>query len=1367
MEYNTEFFNVTDIQKAYLIGRSENFELGGTGTHIYREIKTELNIEQLNIALNKVIKKHEILRTVFNLATQQQRILDYIPQYTIDYNDISDVSEEQQLVLIEKLRAEMSHEVFNPENWPLFKLKAFKLNNQFNYIFFSFDLLIGDGFSLRLFEQDLLDFYKDSSLSTDIGYSFKEYIYDYEKQKSTKKYLRSKEFHMNRICDLPLGPLLPLKKSTSDIKKSLFKRKEQIINTERWNAFKLIAQKYNITPTALLCSIYADVLNLWSSERTFTLNLTVFNRYPFNKEVVKIMGDFTSVILLDVDYSSIKSFEERVTYVQKRILQLLSFRYFDGVSVLREVSKIRNIGTKALTPVVFTSLISGKDMGEYEEYLGEFVYGISQTPQVYLDNQVTDQGNKLTIMWDYVDELFEESVIEDMFQQYISSINSLIDTLSYKEPCISFDACSYINAYNNVSKLFEYKTLDELFLLQVLKTPNKKAVVSSNYDYTYAELNNQSNQIANFLLSKGVTNNTCVGVLAKREAKTIVNILGILKAGGAYVPIAPDCPKDRIAYILKQSNANILLDIDSYEKEEVYKYSDKNVYGNSRLSDLAYIIFTSGSTGNPKGVMIRHISAVNTILDISERFCITGDDRILGLSSMGFDLSVYDIFGTLSVGATLYMVPNITDIDNICDIISQNQITFWNSVPSVIELLVKGLFTSLDKKFVKYECLRNILLSGDWIPLSLPEQVKFYFPNSNIISLGGATEASIWSIYYPILNVDPKWKSIPYGYPLANQKIYILNNKLDFCPIGVEGEIFIGGIGVAAGYLNDEEKTQYSFINHPVLGYVYRTGDYGILHKEGYIEFCGRKDTQVKIRGHRIELGEIETQLLKHDAVSQAIVIIHDFSDNDRKIVAYIVLSQGYIENVNISSGILKEYLSSKIPQYMIPVIFMFIDEIPLTANQKVNRKGLPLPVFQEYAVSDSTSEDNNPIKKVINNIFCRLLEIETVSDTSNFFELGGDSLLAYQIIVQIESELKVKIPISVLYKNPTVFGISEYINRMSSLCTDENKCNQTHSSLVYWNSGVMWRIDNDLLIINDRVYQGSELFPELYFLTQKGVKREFLIETLNKKNDKSEQLIDILLNDGVLLTRLPTWSQLFKSVYNIFYNKYDDDILYNHLKYKAFKNEQMERTCLLGANVIQLEDRNESFPGFISQRRSYRNFDENKVMSYSLFSNLLSVFMQKKCGEEYRYSYASAGGLYPIDVFLYIKNNKVENMDEGLYYYHPASHTLRLADNNCNITEEAYYHSNKAIFKSSSITFYFVYNAMVNMPIYKGNGYYYAAIDTGIMVEALTCFCELNGLGLCSIGDMNFDSISKFFNLNSDQIFMHAIEVGFKPKLL
>ncbi len=377
----------------------------------------------------------------------------------------------------------------------------------------------------------------------------------------------------------------------------------------------------------------------------------------------------------------------------------------------------------------------------------------------------------------------------------------------------------------------------------------------------------------------------------------------------------------------------MLLEPELYTVKNLNQYPKENTTVDCDPDDVAYVIYTSGSTGRPKGVVIAHKSATNTILDINQKFNITEKDRIIGLSSMCFDLSVYDIFGALSVGATLIMVPDQRDVLNITDVIQKHQITFWNSVPAIMDMLVENLRSD----FLN-DSLRLVLLSGDWIPLKLPEKIKTYFSNAEVISLGGATEGTVWSIYYPIKEVREDWKSIPYGRPLGNQKYYVLNAQRKLCPMGVPGELYIGGLGVALGYCNDEKKTKNSFINHPDLRYLYRTGDYGVMRRDGYIDFLGRQDRQVKIRGYRIEIEEIESNLIKHAAVEKAIVVDRTDKNNQKYLSCYIVA------NRNLTVSELRDYLSNKLPEYMIPSYFIQLEKMPLTSNGKIDRKSLPEP---------------------------------------------------------------------------------------------------------------------------------------------------------------------------------------------------------------------------------------------------------------------------------------------------------------------------------------------------------------------------------------------------------------------------------------
>ncbi|MGK9269356.1 amino acid adenylation domain-containing protein, partial [Bacillus inaquosorum] len=395
---------------------------------------------------------------------------------------------------------------------------------------------------------------------------------------------------------------------------------------------------------------------------------------------------------------------------------------------------------------------------------------------------------------------------------------------------------------------------------------------------TYQELKVMSNRIARYLEINGVQTNDYVGVIVNREIETVANILAILKIGAAYIPINPDFPKERQTYILQDGKCKVTL-TSELTKSIISTYEESKSDCKVSPDQIAYAIYTSGSTGKPKGVVITHQAVTNTIIDINSKFKVNARDRFIGLSSMSFDLSIYDIFGAFSVGATLVMIEDQRDVKTIYHTVKENGITVWNSVPMIMEMLVNYMDEEEKKPSIEaidYDALpdlRLILLSGDWIPVTLPERIQDHFVDSKVISLGGATEASIWSIYYPINKVKKEWTSIPYGYPLANQTYYVLDYNNELCPIGVKGELFIGGKGVAEGYLNAKEKTEASFIEHPSYGRLYKTGDMGVFTQDGYIEFQGRKDYQIKIRGYRVELGEIESVILEHRKVKNVTVI--------------------------------------------------------------------------------------------------------------------------------------------------------------------------------------------------------------------------------------------------------------------------------------------------------------------------------------------------------------------------------------------------------------------------------------------------------------------------------------------------------------
>ncbi|WP_141292228.1 non-ribosomal peptide synthetase, partial [Bacillus atrophaeus] len=584
------------------------------------------------------------------------------------------------------------------------------------------------------------------------------------------------------------------------------------------------------------------------------------------------------------------------------------------------------------------------------------------------------------LSWDYVSELFEENIIESMFNDYVAIIENLLANNQFSYPSHS-NLERVVSEYNDTSKVIQPDTLYRLFERQALETPENVAIEFKDRGITYQELRVMSNRIARYLEMNGVQTNDFVGVIVNREIETIANILAVLKTGAAYIPINPDFPKERQTYILQDGECKISL-THELAKSIISTYEESKSDSKASPDQIAYAIYTSGSTGKPKGVVITHQAVTNTIIDINSKFKVNARDRFIGLSSMSFDLSIYDIFGAFSVGATLVMIEDQRDVKTIYHIVKEKGITVWNSVPMIMEMLVNYMDEEEKKPSIEaidYDelpDLRLVLLSGDWIPVTLPERIQDHFIDSKVISLGGATEASIWSIYYPINQVKKEWASIPYGYPLANQTYYVLDYNSELCPVGVKGELYIGGKGVAEGYLNAKEKTEASFIEHPSYGRLYKTGDVGVFTQEGYIEFQGRKDHQIKIRGYRVELGEIESVILEHRKVKNVTVINRKDKRNQDVLCAYVVGNQ------SLDINELKTFIGSQVPIYMVPTYIVQIEEIPLTGNGKVDRKRLLEKEItdQDQIIKKAIKQARTETEKKLVEIWRNVLDVEDIS---------------------------------------------------------------------------------------------------------------------------------------------------------------------------------------------------------------------------------------------------------------------------------------------------------------------------------------------------------------------------------------------------
>lgn len=1018
-------FPLTAIQQAYLIGRRHAlFDLGGISTHFYVEVEGhDVDVLRLQAALRRVIARHDALRTIF-LEDGTQRVIRHVDDYEIQFRDLRGASPKAAEAELSLTRKEMSHQLLPADCWPLFDVRASRRPDGVTVIHFSIDLLIADAQSLGLMFQEWAAFYANPGIALpETELTFRDYVLAVEALKDSPVYAAARTYWMARVPTLPPPPELPLAKHPSQSDGQRVRRAHRL-GHDVWTRLKERANGIQVTTSTLVCAAYSEVLAMWSAEPSFTVNSTLGTRLPLHPGVPLVIGDFTSSILLEVQPDDGKgTFADRARRLQQQFYRDLSYKLFSGVEMQRELARAH--GTAAATmPVVFTSLLGMPypQTDQQSTFPAAVGYGVSQTPQVYLDHVVYERDGELHLTWDAVEDLFPAGVLDEMFDAYCGLLAHLAGSrmaLDERRPrLLPADQAGRRSALNQTRvatdpALMIHSLLDR----RCQEAGERVAVIAPDRTLSYRELDGLANRVARTLAERGVKPDELVGVVADKGWQQVVAALGTVRAGAAYLPLDPELPAARLGFLLECGEVATILtqphisaridwpaglhtvDIDGPAS---YGISDEPVKCLATPDNLAYVIFTSGSTGVPKGVMIEHRAAVNTLVDCIARYELTPDDRVLALSSLSFDLSVFDIFGVLAAGGTIVIPEHeeIRDPARLVELVAEHGVTVWNSVPALFDAVVTYVSSGSG---ALGDSLRLAMLSGDWIPVDLPDRARSVLAGLELVSLGGATEGSIWSIDYRIGEVEEGWTSIPYGKPMANQQMYVLDHFLEPRPDWAPGEIFIGGSGLARGYWREPQKTAHSFITNPgTRRRLYRTGDIGRHLPSGDIEFMGRLDSQVKVRGHRIELGEIEAMLQKHPHVQATVVKVFGERSDPKRLAAYVVSSDG----TELAVEDLRAHLAQQLPEYMIPTAFVTLERLPLSHNGKVNIKALPEPAWGSKATDPDQSsvgadQSRQDAEELISKLMCETLRLKQVGRWDGFSELGGDSLLAIRIIAK------------------------------------------------------------------------------------------------------------------------------------------------------------------------------------------------------------------------------------------------------------------------------------------------------------------------------------------------------------------------------
>ncbi|MFC9249794.1 amino acid adenylation domain-containing protein [Amycolatopsis thailandensis] len=838
-EHRFDPFPPTDVQRAYWVGRGEGFTLGGVGSHFYREYEVaDLDVPRLEAAVNALVARHDMLRAVFG-DNGEQRVLPEVPAFRLEF--------------VEDPRERFSHHVFDPASWPLFSITATRRDDR-TILAIGTDNLVFDALSVLTFYAELGELYSDpTSELPSIGLTFRDYLLS-----PAPDIARAERYWAELAPQLPPGPRLPLVTDPAEIASPRFARRSARVPSERWQEISARAGSHGLTPSAVLLTAFAEVLGRWSARPDLTMNVTLFDRREVHPDIHQVIGDFTSLLLVDHHPETGESWLAGTRRLQRRMWDALDHREVSAVRVLRELARETGVAEVSM-PVVFTSALG---LPSWENsLLTEQVYGISQTPQVWLDHQVSEVDGGVELVWDAVEELFPNGLLDEMFAAYLRLVEWLA-TGDWTEagpdllPSGQRESRVLVNATDGLEPEC---SLHDGFFRWASEKPDRPALLFGDKVTTYGELADRALRVAAAL---DIDPGEPVAVTLAKGPDQIAAVLGVLAAGGVYVPIGVDQPDARRERIRRLAGVRRVLTGDFVWAAQRHGRAAPVAGDPDRL---AYVIFTSGSTGDPKGVEITHRGAMNTIADISRRFDVGEDDRVLALSALDFDLSVYDVFGLLSAGGALVLVEEDSrrDARRWLELVRRHDVTVWNTVPALLDMLLVVTDVPLG--------LRVALISGDWVGLDLPGRLAAHAPSCRFIALGGATEASIWSNFFEVREVDPGWRSVPYGYPLRNQRFRVVDPLGRDCPDWVEGELWIGGSGVALGYRGAPEQTADRF-----RGGWYRTGDLGRYWPDGSLEFLGRRDRQVKLRGHRVELGEVEAALASARGVGSAVAVVAD-----------------------------------------------------------------------------------------------------------------------------------------------------------------------------------------------------------------------------------------------------------------------------------------------------------------------------------------------------------------------------------------------------------------------------------------------------------------------------------------------------------
>ncbi|HYT22705.1 MAG TPA: amino acid adenylation domain-containing protein [Candidatus Polarisedimenticolia bacterium] len=1001
------------------------------------QLTGRLNVMALEQSFNEIIRRHEALRTVFRSVNGQPFQVN-LPTLTINLPvmELRDVvSPAERGAESRRLCTEEARRPFDLANGPLLRATLLRLTDETYVLVLVLHHIIFDGWSRGVLDQEISIAYEALSCGQSpslpaLSLQYADFA-QWQRQHLRGEALEGQLAYWKKQLETLSILQLPNDRPRPAIQTSRGARQSFTLPEDLVEGLKMLGRQEGVTLFMTLLAAYQTLLGRYTGQNDIAIGAPISGRD--RSEFESLIGLFLNMLVLRTDLSGNPTFRELLCRARKVCLEAYANQDVPFEELVQELQPLRSLSHNPLFQVTFalqnspTSLLKLTGMTARDLNLGS---GIA-TFDLHLfmvEDETTLSGWLI-----YNTDLFDAASIARMvrhFQMILEAVVANPDQHISDLPLLT-EAEKHQLLVEWCDRREEYtkdRCLHQRFEEQVVRTPEAVAVVFEDQQLTYRELNRSANRIARRLQGLGVGPDVLVGLYVERSIELIIGVLGILKAGGAYVPFDPSYPADRVEFMLRDADVSVLLtqihlstQLPACDSAVVYldtehlrnssdDANESDFESSAKPDDLAYVIYTSGSTGKPNGVLITHRSAGAFLNWAHSAFTQEDFAGVIASTSICFDLSVFEIFAPLTAGGQVILVENALALAHVDEAVAP---TLVNTVPSVMaELLRLG---GLPKS------IRTVNLAGEPLKASLVRQIHQQTSAQQVYDLYGPSETTTYSTYTE--RTADGTQTI--GRPIANTQIYILDPHGNPAPIGIPGEIYIGGAGLARGYLNRPELTAEKFIANPFStergARLYRTGDSARYLPDGNIEFLGRLDNQVKIRGFRIELGEIEAVLGQHSSLREAVVLVREDNPGEKQLVAYTVAAAGFMPSVNELRG----FLQQKLPEYMVPSAFVMLDSLPFTPNGKVDRKALPAPDQTRPELEETFVAPRTPIEQTLVAIWGKVLKLEKVGIHDNFFELGGHSLLATQVMSRIRSAFSIDLPLRCMFESPTVAEIA------------------------------------------------------------------------------------------------------------------------------------------------------------------------------------------------------------------------------------------------------------------------------------------------------------------------------------------------------